>query len=226
MRLLPVAILLSSAVAAALAAVACGDSSSSDSGGPAAAAEDGGGGVDARPSESVDGEVPEDGATPTDGATDKDACASPPPSLDAGGGCGTMEFGAKAAAFGPPSGSNDYLGGTLPAGVYDATGAERASGSKGSWRETFVVDGAGHFTRIRQIDTGVSDASLGPVTRRSGTYTTNGTNITLTYDCAQSDGAFVDAGMDTLPYEAVTSGACGATYKYGATGIRLTLKRR
>ena len=31
--------------------------------------------------------------------------------------------------------------------------------------------------------------------------------------------------MDTLPYEAVTSGACGATYRYGATGIRLTEKK-
>jgi len=225
MRLVPVAFLLSSAIAAALVAVAC-SGSSTDIGGPATDTDAGGGGADARPAEGLDAEVPEDGAVPADGATGTDACAAPPPSLDAGGGCGTMEFGAKAAAFGPPSGSNAYLGGVLPAGVYDATGAERASGSKGSWRETFVVDGAGHFTRIRQIDTGVSDASLGPVTRRSGTYTTNGTNITLTYDCAQTDGAFVDAGMDTLPYEAVTSGACGATYKYGATGIRLTLKRR
>ena len=206
-------------------AVACSDSSS-----PTASPDvDGGGGgsTDAPVSPTVDGESPlEDGAVPTDGATNPDGCTAPPPALDAGGGCGTMEFGAPASAFGPVVGGSTYVGGTLQAGIYDATGAERASGSKGSWRETFVVDGAGHFTRIRQIDTGISDASLGPVTRRSGTYTTSGTNITLTYDCAQSDGVVVDAGMDTLPFDALTSGACGASYRYGATGIRITLKRR
>jgi hypothetical protein len=227
MRLLPVAILLSGALAGALVVVACSDSSS-EGAGPAIETDGGGGGLtDAPVSPTADGDVPiEDGAVPTDGATNTDACASPPPSLDAGGACGTMEFGAVAAPFAAPSGTNTYVGGVLPAGVYDAVGAERASGSKGSWRETFVVDGAGHFTRIRQIDTGISDASLGPVTRRSGTYTTNGTNITLTYDCAQSDGVFVDAGMDTLPYDALPGSSCGATYRYGATGIRLTLKRR
>jgi hypothetical protein len=223
MRVLPLAILLGSAAVAALAAVACGDSTSDSP--STTPTPDASTATDARTSEDPDAAEPGDAASPTD-AADPDACAAPPPSLDAGGACGTMEFGAVAAAFGPPSGSNDYLGGALPAGIYDAVGAERMSGSKGSWRETFVVDGAGHFTRIRQIDTGASDASLGPVTRRSGTYTTNGTNITLTYDCAQSDGTFVDAGSDTLPYEAVKSGSCGATYRYGATGIRLTLKRR
>ena len=34
------------------------------------------------------------------------------------------------------------------------------------------------------------------------------------------------SGMDTLPYDALTGSSCGATYRYGATGIRLTLKRR
>ncbi len=206
-------------------AVACSDSAS-----PGVGPEvDGGGGgsTDAPISPAIDGEGPlEDSAVPTDGATTPDACAAPLPSIDAGGGCGTMEFGAPAAAFGAVVGGSTYVGGALQAGIYDATGAERASALKGSWRETFVIDGAGHFTRIRQVDTGASDASLGPVTRRSGTYTTSGTNITLTYDCAQSDGVVVAAGMDTLPFDALSSGACGASYRYGATGIRITLKRR
>ena len=207
-----------------MAVVACGGSSSD---GSSTDIDGGGSTTDAPVAPTTNGEVPlEDGAVPTDGATNSDACASPAPSLDAGGACGTMEFGAAAAAFAAPSGSNAYVGGVLPAGVYDAVGAERASGAKGSWRETFVVDGAGRFTRIRQIDTGLSDASLGPVTRRSGTYTTSGTNITLEYGCAQSDGAVVDAGMDTLPYDVVPGSSCGATYRYGATGLRLTLKRR
>ncbi len=34
------------------------------------------------------------------------------------------------------------------------------------------------------------------------------------------------SGMDTLPYDALNGSSCGATYRYGATGIRLTLKRR
>jgi len=215
-------VLVSCAAAAAFAVEAC----SSDSSSTIAADPDGGGSSETGPGPGRDSAVDEDGATTKDATPETDACAPSPPSLDAGGGCGTMELGAIAAPFGPVDGGNTYAGGTLAAGIYDAVGAERASGSKGSWRETFVVDGAGRFTRIRQIDTGVSDASLGPVTRRSGTYTTNGKDITMTYDCAQSDGAFIDAGSDTLPYEAVTDGTCGSTYRYGVTGIRITLKRR
>jgi hypothetical protein len=195
MRLLPLVVILSCGASAAFAVEACSSDPSSTPG----TESDAGGGADTAPGPGQDGSTEEDGAVPKDATPDTDGCTSTVPSLDAGGGCGTMEFGAIAAPFGPVDGGNAYLGGTLAAGVYDAVGAERASGSKGSWRETFVVDGAGHFTRIRQIDTGLSDASLGPVTRRSGTYTTSGTDITLTYDCAQSDGAFVDAGFDTLP---------------------------
>jgi hypothetical protein len=223
MRLLPLLVFLSCAGAGAVVLEACSSDSPSGTG----TELDAGGGADTGPGEDPDGAAPEDGATTKDADPEKDACAVSPPSLDAGGGCGTMEFGVIAAPFGPvDGGSNTYAGGALPAGIYDAVGAERASGSKGSWRETLVVDGAGRYTRIRQIDTGLSDASLGPVTRRSGSYTTSGTNITMTPDCAQSDGTFVDAGSDTLPYEAVTDSTCGATYRYGVTGIRITLKRR
>lgn len=186
------------------------------------------------------GTTPRDGSagdhdTSTGDASKKDAaesedagCSAIVTSLDAGGACGTMEFGAIAAPFGPVDGGSDpYKGGVFPAGVYDAVGAERASGNGGSWRETFVSDGAGRFTRIRQIDTNASDASLGPITRRSGTYAVTGTNIMFTYDCAYSDGVPTASppGPDTLPFEILTS-KCDATYRYGVTGIRLTLKRR
>jgi len=224
MRFLPFVLMVSCGGAAAFVVEACSSDSSSSSTSSGGTENDGGGGAETGTTDR-DSAVAEDGAT-TDGSTGTDACASPPPSLDAGGGCGTMEFGAIAAPFGPASAGNTYVGGPLPAGVYDAIGAERASGTKGSWRETLVLDGAGHFTRIRQIDTGASDASLGPLTRRSGTYTTDGTNLTMKYECAQSDGTPVDAGMDTLPYDALPGPSCGATYRYGVTGIRITLKRR
>jgi hypothetical protein len=223
MRFLPVVVILVGAAAAAFAVEACSSDSSSSPG----VDPEAGGGSETGPGDPKDSAVEEDGATTKDATPETDACSPSTPSLDAGGGCGTMEFGKIASPFGPvDASSNTYAGGTLPAGIYDAVLAERASGSKGSWRETLVIDGAGRFTRIRQIDTGVSDASLGPITRRSGSYTTNGTDITMTYDCAQSDGTFVDAGSDTLPYEAVADGTCGSTYRYGVTGIRISLKRR
>lgn len=167
-------------------------------------------------------------AAKKDGPESSDAgCTVITPSLDGGGQCGTMEFGAVAAPFGPVDGGDPYKGGIFPAGVYDAVGAERASGAGGSWRETFVSDGAGRFTRIRQIATAASDASFGPVTRRSGTYSVTGSDIMFTYDCATSDGTPTPTppGPDTLPFEILTA-KCDATYRYGVTGIRLTLKRR
>jgi hypothetical protein len=221
MRLLPLVVIVASAAAGTLVVEAC-SSESAPSIGPET---DAAGGGETGPGSS-DGSIAEDGAASTDGAL-TDACALPPPSLDGGGACGTMEFGAAAAAFGPVDGGADYLGGIPAAGVYDAVIAERASGAKGSWRETLVLDGVSRFTRIRQIDTGLTDASLGPVTRRSGTYTANGTTITMIYDCAQSDGVVVDGGSDTLPYDAPKDGtACGTSYRYGVSGIRITLKRR
>lgn len=153
-----------------------------------------------------------------------DECSYEPPALDAGGPCGTMEFGAPAAAFGPvDEGAGDYSGTTLAPGIYDAISAERASGSNGSWRETFVVEGD-RFTRIRQIDTG-SGGGPGPVTYRSGTFEYQGQRIKLTYDCAQSGDSAVDAGADDLPSDAVLT-ACDGRFRYGATGIRITLRRR
>lgn len=50
-------------------------------------------------------------------------------------------------------------------------------------------------------------------------------NATFTYDCAVSAGNPVDGGADTLPFEVVKDG-CNATYRYGVTGLRVTLKRR
>jgi hypothetical protein len=197
--------------------------------------DDGSGGAEAgtptKPGSDADGSVTaeEDSSTKTDATTDGgDAgCAPINVSLDGGGGCGTMDFGAAASPFTgvDAGGGNDYVGGAFAAGIYDAVLAERASASGGSWRETFVSDGAGHFTRIRQIDTGTGSGP-GPVSRRSGTYAVNGKQITFTYDCAQTDGTPITTpGADTLPYEVVTD-ECNATYRYGVTGIRISLQRR
>lgn len=222
MRFFPLVVLVTFAGSAAFAIQAC----SSDSPGGGNTGTDAGSSSGNPPRPEGDASVVSDmDASKRDSSTTEDAgCTPVAASLDAGGGCGTAEFGAVAAPFtGVDAGDGgDYMGGAFPAGIYDAVGAERASGNNGSWRETFVSDGNGRFTRIRQIDTG---SGGGPVSRRSGTYTTAGKNIKFTYDCAQADGAPIDAGSDELPYEVLTAG-CAATYRYGATGIRITLKRR
>lgn len=151
------------------------------------------------------------------------ACDPPaPPALDGGFACGALGFGRGDVLFRrpDPDGGNDYDGGALPPGIYDAVIAER-SGDGGAWRETFVVDGNGRFTRARQITV----AAPGPVTHRSGTYELRGNTIRLSYDCAFNDDAGVDAGVDNLPFDVVGT-ACKPRYRYGATGIRITLERR
>ena len=87
-----------------------------------------------------------------------------------------------------------------------------------------MVDGTNRFTRIRQIQAS-ADGGLGPVTYRSGTYTLTGGSIRFDYDCAKNDATELDAGADTLPYD-VVPGKCGPRYRYGASGIRLSLERR
>lgn len=170
----------------------------------------------------------DDDARPDSGPGEGDAgCTSKapaPPVADGGFGCGTMDFGKIAAPFTgvDEDAGNTYDGGAFLPGIYDAVGAERLSASGGSWRETFVVDSNGRFTRVRQIDTG---SGPGAVTRRSGTVTVKGSEATFTYDCAQSDGGFVEAGADTLPFEVVEKD-CETRYRYGASGFRLTLVRR
>jgi hypothetical protein len=158
------------------------------------------------------------------------ACAPKPPAFDGGNPCGALAFGQAAVNAGPVNldGGTDagYVGGMLLPGIYDAVVYERASGGGGSWRETFVVDGAGQFTRTRVIDTGGAGGP-GPTTYRAGTYTLSGKDIQLKPTCAFTGDAGIDAGTDTLPYEALP-GTCGAStlYRYGVSGLRVTLKRR
>ena len=220
-------IALVAAPAAFLVVQAC----SSDSG-PGSVVEtvepEGGGSETSTPREDSGGEPGTDGSTKEDSGSDA-GCADKVVNLDAGGQCGTVEFALPVAPFGPVDGGDaPYVGGTIPAGVYDVTIAERASGNGGFWHEVFVVDGKGRYTRTRQIATTNSDASVGPLTRRSGKYTLNAAakTIKLEPDCATSDGTPVDAGSDELPYE-VTGDLCKApVYRFGATGFRLTFKRR
>ncbi len=158
-----------------------------------------------------------------------DACAPAlPPMFDGGHPCGAIDFGLPAAAFGPVQGDGGaYVGGSIPAGIYDAVVGERSSTKPGSWRETFVVDGAGKFTRIRQLEIGATDAGPGPIQYRAGTYTMSGSNVKFTYTCAVSpDGGAIDAGSDELPYEVLTAGCNAPVYRYGAFGIRVTFRRR
>jgi|GEM_PF-1922832 len=230
MRVFPLVLALTVVSATAFVVGACGSSETSPIGDSTDGAEAGTGsetGTKPRPEETDSSVVETDATTKTDSSTSGDdaGCAPVTASLDAGGGCGSVEFGAVATPFTgvDAGGGGVYAGGAFAAGVYDAVLAERASGNPGSWRETFVSDGNGHFTRIRQIDTG---SGPGPVSRRSGTYAVNAKQITFTYDCAQADGTpIATPGSDTLPYELVTD-KCNATYRYGATGIRISLRRR
>lgn len=168
-----------------------------------------------------DAQVPTDAST-GDSSTDS-GCVYTAPNVDGGGKCGTYVFGTAAVNASTPQAGGAYDGGTLPPGIYDVTVFERAS-EKGSWRETLALDGT-RFTRIRQIDTGSGTGSLGPVTYRSGTYTTGANGLVLTFDCAFDDTAASDAGSNTVPYEVVQNG-CESSIRYGAAGLRTTLKRR
>ncbi|MBL8609463.1 MAG: hypothetical protein JNL38_19180 [Myxococcales bacterium] len=231
-RALTVTLLVSSACVATAIVVACSSdetpggggspdaSTTADTGGGGGGDGGGGGGGD----DSGSG-----GDSGRDGGGGDASCngTANAPVLDGGGACGTLPFGLAAAMFGPVDvdAGNSYDGGALPPGIYDAFIAERASGAGGSWRETFVVDGAGNFTRIRQIQA-TAGGALGPVTYRAGTYALNGGSIQLNYTCAYSETDPVDAGPDNLPYDVVSDGCGAPRYRYGASGIRITLRRR
>jgi hypothetical protein len=149
-----------------------------------------------------------------------------PPVADGGGLCGAVDFGKPAAAFGGvDAGDTGYnRGGVIPPGIYDAIAAERGAGSGGSIRETLVVLPNNRFTRTRVLDTG---SGPGPLSRRAGSYAYADAGVVrFTYDCATNDGASIDAGADSFPYEYV-DGACGkGVYRFGLTSLRFTLERR
>lgn len=175
-----------------------------------------------------DEEEEEDAGKPTD-AGKKDAttdanCPQPvAPVADGGEFCGASPFGKPGAAFGGvDGGDSNYLGGSIPPGIYDAVVAERGSGTGGSWRETLVIEANGHYTRTRQVDTG---SGPGPLTHRSGTIAIDGGSIDFVESCAYTDGAMADAAVPTQQFEVVTSG-CNTDYRFGAAGIRITLRRR
>lgn len=228
-RFSAIALIATLITSSALLGLACGEDS------PAIAPT----GADASTSTSKDGgttegedasEEPEDAGAKE--AAPGDTCVGKyeAPNLNGSGPCGTDGFGEPAAGFGPVDvdGGTTYTGTALADGIYDAVNAERASANGGSWRETFVVKG-NRFTRIRQVDTGTGSGP-GAISYRSGTYAydTSGTDqtIKLTFDCAQTGDAGADAGSDTLPSDAVVADDCSARYRYGASGIRITLRRR
>lgn len=167
-----------------------------------------------------------DAAKPPPPGPDCPPIAPPlPPDLSGPRACGAIDFGRTAAPFVPVDASAPAFdtGGVLAPGIYDVVTAERASGSPGSWRETIVVGSNGRFTRSRQIDTG---SGPGPVSYRSGTFSTDGGHVTLAEDCYVVNDAGADAGISTLPYVADTD-ACGNTaFSYSVTGFRFTFVPR
>ena len=228
-RVIVLGALLASTTAALV--VACSDSESTAPGSST--------GVDSGTSSTKDGSSSSSSGSSGDPVTDS---STPKPDAGGDGGdctgqfdapvllgpgpCGTSPFGEPATTFVAvdPDGGVGYSGTTLAPGIYDAVKAERLSANGGSWRETFVVSG-NRFTRIRQVDTGTGSGP-GPISYRSGTFVYAGQFIQLTYDCAQLNDAGVDAGFDELPSDAITTADCNAQYRYGASGIRVTLRRR
>ncbi|MBX3208574.1 MAG: hypothetical protein KF764_26310 [Labilithrix sp.] len=221
------------AAVAGMFAVACGDDTEATEGpGGADAASPGndGGGSSGDDDDDDDdaGRGKPDAADEVDAG---DSCVGKytAPNIQNSGPCGTTPFGEPAAAFGPVDATDpDYKGTTLADGIYDAINAERASALSGSWRETLVVKG-NRFTRVRQVDTG-SGSGLGAISYRAGTieYGASGTpqQVRFTYDCAQTGDNPVDAGVDNLPSDAVVETDCSARIRYGASGIRVSLRRR
>lgn len=206
--------------AVAAYAVACGDEAASPDAADASA------GVPGTGDEVDPGTDPDPGPTKDGSVVDKDAeCNDPPaPTVDGGGPCGTYAFGKPAAEYvKADEDAGAYAGGELRPGIYDTTLAERASGAKGSWRETFAIDADGNFTRIRELDNGSGPAE---VTYRAGKATFGGNDITLTYSCAMRGAEVVDAGRDILPYDGMRSGCDAPVYRYGVFGVRATLTRR
>ncbi|MBX3198625.1 MAG: hypothetical protein KF894_10865 [Labilithrix sp.] len=223
------------AAAAGVFALACGEDTEAteDPGADASApGRDGGAGPgddeedeDAGPIDPPDDDDDDDGKDAGDSCIGKYAA----PNIQNTGPCGTTRFGEPAAAFGPVNAADpDYTGTTLADGIYDAINAERGSALAGSWRETLVVKG-NRFTRMRQVDTG-GGGGLGAISYRAGTieYGAGGSGqmVRFTYDCAQTGDAGVDAGADNLPSDAVVEADCSARIRYGASGIRLSLRRR
>ncbi len=168
-----------------------------------------------------DAQVPTDASTGDSSTTDS-GCTYTAPNVDGGGQCGTYAFGT-AAVNASTLQTVTFNGGALPPGIYDVTVYQRMT-EKGSWRETLALDGT-RFTRIRQVDTGSGTGSLGPVTYRSGTYTTGPNGLVLTFDCAFDDTTAADAGSSTVQYEVVKNG-CESSIRYGAGVAYATLKRR
>lgn len=164
-----------------------------------------------------------DGSTPDSSTPSDSGCVYVAPNTDGGGVCGTHAFGTAAVNATNAQDGGAYTGGAIAPGIYDVSLYERGSAQVGSWRETLALDGT-RFTRTRQIDTG-SGSGVGPVTYRSGTYAMNGQQLVLTFDCAVDGDAGSDAGSNTIVYEVVKNG-CETSIRYGAAGIRTTLKRR
>jgi hypothetical protein len=158
-----------------------------------------------------------------DSSTDLDAT---PPQGDGGGPCGTHPFGKAGVNFQGivDAADNDpYQGGAFELASYDAVIAERASANPGSWRETFVVSANNRFSRVRQTD--LDGGALGEIRYRSGTYSTDGGQLLLTFDCAIDGDASIADPSDTFPYEVVTVNG-KKYYRYGAAGVRIWLERR
>ena len=136
MRVLPLVLALTVVSATAFVIGACGSSESSPIGDSTDGAEAGAGsetGGKPGPEDTDSSVVEKDAATKTDSSTigDDAGCTPITASLDGGGGCGSMEFGAVATPFTgvDAGGGGVYAGGVFAAGIYDAVLAERASGN-------------------------------------------------------------------------------------------------
>lgn len=143
--------------------------------------------------------------------------------LDAGSYCGAYEFRKPAVENTPveADAGDAWIGGPLSAGTYDAVKVEYNGSVPLSIRETLVLDGAGRYTRVRQI---ITNGNPGPVTQRAGEYTTAGTTLDFTDDCQFSGGDAGSLETPSVQYDSLQN-ECPPAIRYGGSGIRVTLKQ-
>lgn len=201
-----------------------GKSSSSSSGGKSSSS---GGSSSSSSGGASSGGSSSGGSSSGDASPESDAaCTQSPATLDAGSYCGAYDFRKPPVAKSPvdADGGSEWTGGALTAGTYDAVRVEWNGSPSVTIQETLVLDGAGRYTRIRQL---VTDGNAGPVTRRAGAYSTDDEQHLLTFadDCRFSGDTSATPETQSVSYDVILD-ECGVpALRYGASGIRVTLKQ-
>lgn len=148
--------------------------------------------------------------------------------LDGGSFCGSYQFRKPEVYYAPvdADAGATWTGGTIVEGTYDLVKVEYNAAQGGWFRETIVFDCNGRFTRIRQSRL-TADGSTGPVVQRSGEYRVNGASISFIADCTYENGTDIGPqDNNNIPFDVATGPNGRPAFRYGASGIRLTLEQQ